>query len=856
MGSTDKSESPPSVRPIVELDVNLTGELANTGAISSAGYPEATSLAQTGVGVQNATAVAGLKYGATRYQAVANFEGMPNYYSLGGALWITNAKGSREPDSLFMPREGFGYENGWLNSPSSAPSGDNVYDLSFFFQGIHNDYPTIITPDQNVLFGFALAVRLDDNFLAGLEYRDSEIVYNSEIALGDEALEISAPWRRVRLHAGLSPELPDGHEVNIGAQAGLEERGYLLRFPLGPFASYKGEVGPVDLGVGAHLLYTRDILKQEYEFVTRIEPFVEHRKSGVRLSAWAGNENPYSPDDRYGARLTWTPRLENSPVSPSLSTEGEFIDADDDYNIGRGALTVGAHYELGDDSDEETSEIETLPPAELDDDEPVDDRPSPHLYGRWHLTSGIGGMYYQNPFSRVPSNNYVPPDLEVTTEDIRDLIDICCDAGTIEDLVNSGIAEQGPINFNGNALGVWGANLTVAGNLYANKKRTAQVFWLIDGATVALPGDGVSMSRASTGLGVARPVELGSKGLALPLRVSGGLGVGSQNVPTELYSYLFDDFVIGKTGTGVFGQVDLLEKTWGQNKMVYSGALALRFGMFGYSINHIYGYDENFEPVIDTHRDWREYALLSLKLGAGQRIRPRKEKGVRETLPPTPVERPTVYGEPSADCPDPIIVTLPRLGPDILSEESEETILMGLYKDTLNGFMIAFQEDAPKPVVEPDGSFDKLIEGEKRLARKYPGRLDPGTEEEPNQTKIDYFLEQLEPQQFLVDRGNVLKLIMLARSMKEILENDPTVKIVIYGNANSRGTADYNEKLSQNRAELIMYYLILLGVDGSRMEVQAEGEFKRSFNEEEITEDFEDAAYSVNRRVIFGVEPM
>ena len=55
------------------------------------------------------------------------------------------------------------------------------------------------------------------------------------------------------------------------------------------------------------------------------------------------------------------------------------------------------------------------------------------------------------------------------------------------------------------------------------------------------------------------------------------------------------------------------------------------------------------------------------------------------------------------------------------------------------------------------------------------------------------------------------------------LRNNPTVRVLIEGHADERGTRDYNIALGQRRAEAARAYLVGVGIDGSRINVISYG---------------------------------
>lgn len=57
-----------------------------------------------------------------------------------------------------------------------------------------------------------------------------------------------------------------------------------------------------------------------------------------------------------------------------------------------------------------------------------------------------------------------------------------------------------------------------------------------------------------------------------------------------------------------------------------------------------------------------------------------------------------------------------------------------------------------------------------------------------------------------------------------ILQDDPEVRVSVDGHTDARGTDDYNQRLSERRAEAVVDYLSRLGVSPSRLQPQGFGE--------------------------------
>jgi outer membrane protein OmpA-like peptidoglycan-associated protein len=81
---------------------------------------------------------------------------------------------------------------------------------------------------------------------------------------------------------------------------------------------------------------------------------------------------------------------------------------------------------------------------------------------------------------------------------------------------------------------------------------------------------------------------------------------------------------------------------------------------------------------------------------------------------------------------------------------------------------------------------------------------------------------------------------------------NPNIKIEVMSHTDSRGTDDYNMKLSQKRAEAAVKYLIKKGIDKTRMTAQGYGESKLT---NQCTDGVacSEAEHQANRRTEFKV---
>jgi outer membrane protein OmpA-like peptidoglycan-associated protein len=80
-----------------------------------------------------------------------------------------------------------------------------------------------------------------------------------------------------------------------------------------------------------------------------------------------------------------------------------------------------------------------------------------------------------------------------------------------------------------------------------------------------------------------------------------------------------------------------------------------------------------------------------------------------------------------------------------------------------------------------------------------------------------------------------------------LLEKVPSMKIEISGHTDSRGSEEYNQKLSESRAKTVVTYLIGKGISKSRLTYKGYGESKP------IAKNDTDAGRQENRRTEFKI---
>jgi peptidoglycan-associated lipoprotein len=79
------------------------------------------------------------------------------------------------------------------------------------------------------------------------------------------------------------------------------------------------------------------------------------------------------------------------------------------------------------------------------------------------------------------------------------------------------------------------------------------------------------------------------------------------------------------------------------------------------------------------------------------------------------------------------------------------------------------------------------------------------------------------------------------------LQRNPSMRLLLEGHCDERGTDQYNQALGENRALAVREYLIQLGIDASRIDVISYGELRPS------VEGHDESTWRWNRRAEFKV---
>ena len=87
------------------------------------------------------------------------------------------------------------------------------------------------------------------------------------------------------------------------------------------------------------------------------------------------------------------------------------------------------------------------------------------------------------------------------------------------------------------------------------------------------------------------------------------------------------------------------------------------------------------------------------------------------------------------------------------------------------------------------------------------------------------------------------KSIQTLKSAVDALNENTSIKVILSGHADERGTREYNLALGQRRAESVSDYLVLNGINKSRIKVKSFGE------EKPLAYGQDESSYAKNRRV-------
>jgi outer membrane protein OmpA-like peptidoglycan-associated protein/Tol biopolymer transport system component len=199
--------------------------------------------------------------------------------------------------------------------------------------------------------------------------------------------------------------------------------------------------------------------------------------------------------------------------------------------------------------------------------------------------------------------------------------------------------------------------------------------------------------------------------------------------------------------------------------------------------------------------------------------------------------------------------------PTLVSEGSNMAILTGIIRDEktkqpLKAQIVLIDNEANKVIAEftsdaVSGKYLVSLPGGKNygIAVRKDGYLFHSenfvipNESGFRQYNKDADLKKVEVGQTIVLRNiffDLDKYTLRPESVNELerliklLNENPTMKIEISGHTDTRGSAEHNQELSQNRAKAVVDYLIAHGIDASRLTFAGYGETKTLISDEAI----------------------
>jgi peptidoglycan-associated lipoprotein len=131
-----------------------------------------------------------------------------------------------------------------------------------------------------------------------------------------------------------------------------------------------------------------------------------------------------------------------------------------------------------------------------------------------------------------------------------------------------------------------------------------------------------------------------------------------------------------------------------------------------------------------------------------------------------------------------------------------------------------------------------------------PAPANPAPSQDDARARIKALLEQaLRPVYFPFDQATLSEdSKRLLAEAGGLLRQEPSITLTIQGNADERGTSEYNLALGEKRAGVVRDYLTAYGIDGSRLRIISYGE------EKPAVEGSHEDAWSMNRRDEFVVD--
>jgi len=176
-------------------------------------------------------------------------------------------------------------------------------------------------------------------------------------------------------------------------------------------------------------------------------------------------------------------------------------------------------------------------------------------------------------------------------------------------------------------------------------------------------------------------------------------------------------------------------------------------------------------------------------------------------------------------------------------------------KDPNDGLTVEQFDNDPANVVTEQPSDDRMTEEDLTQTDPADERIDfDGGQGIDERALEDMNIEEINAAEFLKNIYYEFDQYELTDSAIDQLQQNgnwllqnPSVKVIIEGHCDERGTEEYNIALGERRANSAREFLIRMGVDPSRMTTVSYGESRPARNEAN------EIAWSMNRRAHFRV---
>ena len=127
-----------------------------------------------------------------------------------------------------------------------------------------------------------------------------------------------------------------------------------------------------------------------------------------------------------------------------------------------------------------------------------------------------------------------------------------------------------------------------------------------------------------------------------------------------------------------------------------------------------------------------------------------------------------------------------------------------------------------------------------------PPSTPPGPEKPAEEPRVEVVLEDVF---FDYDKHNLrTDALMTMERNASTLSSNSSVRVLLEGHCDERGTVEYNLALGDRRAQSAKNYLLQFGIDASRLSTISYGE------EKPFAQGHDESGWSKNRRVHFAIQ--